>query len=69
MGAPHADWQDKLKKRNSTNVKRTDGRIERMCEHGIGHTIFVPLEHKDETAWWTHGCDGCCLNWATEGEK
>jgi len=36
-------------------VKRTDGRIEWICEHGIGHTVWYP---KNLSA--THGCDGCC---------
>lgn len=40
---------------------RADGRVERVCEHGVGH----PIGHM--TAWQTwmgvHGCDGCCANW------
>ena len=43
--------------------QREDGRIERVCEHEIGHTIAVPPLHKDEPHWWVHGCDGCCLKW------
>lgn len=27
---------------------REDGRVEFICEHGIGHGLHV------------HGCDGCC---------
>lgn len=34
---------------------RADGRLEWICEHGVGHTVY---ELKD---WgYIHGCDGCC---------
>ena len=33
---------------------RADQRLEWVCEHGIGHTVFSPEDY------WTHGCDGCC---------
>lgn len=36
---------------------RLDGRIEWVCEHGIGHTVWAPRE---SPAWYVHGCDGCC---------
>ena len=39
---------------------RADGRVEWICEHGIGHTMHVPEKYKDDWAWWVHGCDGCC---------
>ena len=29
-------------------IKRADGRIEYVCEHGVGHGNHI------------HGCDGCC---------
>ena len=53
------------------NITRADGRIEKLCEHGIGHTIYVPEEHKDDDYWWIHGCDGCCSGWTVldYGEK
>lgn len=37
---------------------RGDGRIEWVCEHGCGHTIYNP----NDWGKWTmsHGCDGCC---------
>lgn len=40
---------------------RADGRLERTCIHGTGHTVG----HKDSSQlkhdWiWVHGCDGCC---------
>jgi hypothetical protein len=44
-------------------VERTDGRRERRCDHGLYHTIAVPDEWKDNDAWWSHGCDGCCAGW------
>jgi hypothetical protein len=33
---------------NWRKVRRSDGRIEYNCEHGVGHGLHV------------HGCDGCC---------
>jgi hypothetical protein len=36
-------------------LKRADGRIEWVCPHGVGHTVYVP---KGNTS--IHGCDGCC---------
>lgn len=39
---------------------RMDGRLEWVCKHGVGHTIYVPPEHENDEAWWAHGCDGCC---------
>ena len=39
---------------------RQDGRVEWLCEHGIGHTIYVPKKHTKDISWWVHGCDGCC---------
>lgn len=29
-------------------------RIEWICEHGVGHTIWSPFN------FFEHGCDGCC---------
>lgn len=37
-------------------LRRMDGRIEWICEHGIGHTVWFP-EGSDAT----HGCDSCCI--------
>jgi len=36
--------------------ERENGRIEWVCEHGVGHTIWSPNDDH------IHGCDGCCLN-------
>ena len=51
-------------------LRRMDGRLERVCPHGIGHTVngdrvraLVPYENwsdRSRHAWWVHGCDGCC---------
>lgn len=38
-------------------IRRTDGRIEWICEHGIGHTVWAPKGCNN-----IHGCDGCCDN-------
>lgn len=43
-------------------IHRLDGRTEKVCEHGVGHTVAVPSWH-DTPAWWSHGCDGCCSKW------
>ena len=52
-------------------IKRADGRIEYVCEHGVGHTVAVPGDKEDESAWWIHGCDGsvCCEKGAREWAK
>jgi hypothetical protein len=34
--------------------RRLDGRIEWVCIHGVGHTIWSPNNN------YGHGCDGCC---------
>ena len=33
---------------------RVDGRIEWVCEHGVGHTIYSENDN------YIHGCCGCC---------
>lgn len=43
------------------DIVREDGRLERLCPHGIGHTVG----HRDASQLrdrytWVHGCDGCC---------
>lgn len=42
-----------------------DGRIERICEHDIGHTIDASEEYKRlvKEYWAVHTCDGCCKKW------
>ena len=39
---------------------REDTRIEWVCEHGIGHTVYAP-EVMGKYGY-SHGCDGCCNN-------
>lgn len=42
-------------------VLREDNRIERVCVHGIGHTIATLAQQHPN---WIHGCDGCCAEYA-----
>lgn len=39
-------------------ITRSDGRIEKICKHGVGH----PIGHVSHWEDWmgVHGCDGCC---------
>lgn len=37
---------------------RADGRIEWVCSHGIGHTVYAPKSMGKYG--FIHGCDGCC---------
>lgn len=46
----------KYNRPNKEFLRRADGRIEWICEHGIGHTVWFPKGSDG-----THGCDGCCL--------
>jgi hypothetical protein len=43
-------------------IQRADGRIEWICEHGVGHTIEVPKQFIEDESWWVHTCDGCCAD-------
>lgn len=46
---------------------REDGRLERHCEHGIGHTVgHAEGAEVMQRADWVHGCDGCCSRWGKE---
>lgn len=48
------------KQTNQRIVVREDGRIEQVCDHGIGH----PIGHLYKNSWknwmYTHGCCGDC---------
>ena len=47
----------------TTLIWRLDGRLEWMCEHGVGHTVFAPKIRQDDGTIhqnWIHDCDGCC---------
>ena len=68
------DWSYKADvERAKRLLRRADGRLEELCEHGIGHTVAIDrvpfregaAHYKDTSqkwrdAWWSHGCDGCC---------
>lgn len=43
---------------------REDGRLERTCKHGIGHTVGH-IHPKSMTSRYdfAHGCDGCCFDY------
>ena len=43
----------KVKKKDI--IHRMDGRLEWVCSHGIGHTVWHP-----KGSDFVHGCDGCC---------
>jgi len=45
----------KYNKPENEFIRRADGRIEWLCEHGCGHTVWYPKGSDD-----IHGCDGCC---------
>ena len=36
-------------------LRRMDGRIEWLCKHGVGHTVWFPKGSDD-----VHCCDNCC---------
>jgi hypothetical protein len=43
---------------------RSDGRMERLCPHGVGHGDINSVHFLDRVAprmaAGVHGCDGCC---------
>jgi hypothetical protein len=52
------DIAKKAGKPESECITRGDGRVEWVCKHGVGHTIYNP---NDWGAFaMVHGCDGCC---------
>ena len=59
-----ADTEDLVLPMDHRLVFRMDGRIERQCEHGVGH----PIGHVGRWVKWmgVHGCDGCCSQWEDE---
>ena len=47
------------------DLVREDGRLERVCEHGIGHTVGHRRGYlRDGES--VHGCDGCCRGYACQ---
>ena len=48
---------------------RVDGRVERVCEHGVGHPVCILACGSGADGWaWVHGCDvgedgrACCAD-------
>jgi hypothetical protein len=50
--------KNKMKYKPENFNVRADGRIEYVCEHSCGHTIYSPRGKSD----FIHGCDSCCQN-------
>ena len=45
---------------------RIDGRVEWICKHGVGHTIYAPTGEEWE---FIHGCCRCCEGKREEYKK
>jgi hypothetical protein len=46
------------------DLVRYDNRLERICEHGIGHTVgHQDTDQLSNPTMWIHGCDGCCKDY------
>lgn len=63
----------KIKERNTDepefiyDLVREDGRLERLCKHGIGHTVGHLISSECKSRYmWIHGCDGCCEAYKTQ---
>lgn len=64
------DKMDRLK----VSLIREDGRLERLCEHGVGHTVgHVNHAMIYDKYMWVHGCcmdektgKPCCTAWPKE---
>lgn len=49
---------------------REDGRLERTCQHGIGHTVgHLDPNQLIHDYIWVHGCDGCCFTYQKQVNK
>jgi len=59
---PDADWIGNIE--NWPYSPRADGRMERVCPHGVGHPDPNAARYLEKVAPnlapWVHGCDGCC---------
>jgi hypothetical protein len=52
------------------DLVREDGRLERLCSHGVGHTVGHKNSEKLKDEYiWIHGCDGCCTDYARMKSK
>jgi hypothetical protein len=46
------------------DLVREDGRLERTCQHGVGHTVgHLKRSLLKDSYIWIHGCDGCCRDY------
>lgn len=50
------------------DLVREDGRLEKTCEHGVGHTVGHLRGYLKE-AESIHGCDGCCKDYELQEEQ
>ena len=59
-----AETRDQKIARLKGDLVRSDGRIERVCEHGCGHPVGSVGPWQD---WMgTHGCCGCCRDYEVD---
>jgi len=47
-----------MEENKKDTVIRRDGRMEWICEHGVGHTYSAP--ERLIKYGYIHSCDGCC---------
>jgi hypothetical protein len=51
------------------DLTRADGRLERVCEHGVGHTVGHQRGYLLGSYETIHGCDGCCKEYIMQEQK
>lgn len=51
-----------LMTRWKADIVRTDNRLERRCQHGVGHPVAHVRGYLKRSEL-VHGCDGCCRAW------
>lgn len=66
-----SNWLNAKILRLKADTVREDGRLERVCKHGVGHTVgYVADNHPElKQEWfWVHGCCGehCCREYERE---
>ena len=52
-----------LLRKHHADTVRADGRLERTCEHGVGHPVWHVANRPLQEWEGIHGCDGCCWQW------
>lgn len=62
------DTQREHMTRLKADTIREDGRLERHCEHGIGHTVGHLDNEPLGRYGYVHGCDGCCRGYLYQDE-